>query len=313
MEEESSTSGWSLRNLFFKPLQLWTASVPEDSEDPYMQSIARQSQLRMLLNLPPLGISSDSVSHKRDNVQISAEAIPSSFDARDKWPSCKSIIDTVPNQGDCGSCWAVSAASVLSDRYCISRGGSDLLSSQYLVYCSMSNTGCSGSSNTISVWKDIKEIGVPTEQCIPYNAHNGKCPDFCDNGENITDSTKVFAAKYNIPWDKDAKARVEAIQREIMTNGPVQATYMVFSDFYSYFFNSDGVYHRSATAYQSGGHAVRIIGWGTEAGEDYWLVCNSWGTSRGGKDFPLKGYFRIRRGNNECGIESEIATGLVKA
>lgn len=25
-----------------------------------------------------------------------------------------------------------------------------------------------------------------------------------------------------------------------------------------------------------GGHAVKIIGWGTEGGQDYWLVANSW-------------------------------------
>ena len=55
-----------------------------------------------------------------------------------------------------------------------------------------------------------------------------------------------------------------------------------------------------------GGHAVRILGWGTAAGEDYWLVANSWSPQWG-----LKGFFKIRRGTNECGIETIPAAGLV--
>ena len=46
-------------------------------------------------------------------------------------------------------------------------------------------------------------------------------------------------------------------------------------------------------------HAVLVVGYGTNAqGEDYWIVKNSWGTNWGDN-----GFFKIRRGNNECGIE----------
>merc|ERR1712203_859805 len=37
-------------------------------------------------------------------------------------------------------------------------------------------------------------------------------------------------------------------------------------------------------------HAVQLVGYGTEAGKDYWLVRNSWGGSWG-----EKGYVRIQR------------------
>ncbi|CAN0413650.1 unnamed protein product [Ectocarpus sp. 13 AM-2016] len=57
-----------------------------------------------------------------------------------------------------------------------------------------------------------------------------------------------------------------------------------------------------------GGHAVKMIGWGTDeaSGEDYWLIANSWNPSWG-----EGGLFRILRGVNECGIEGQIVAGEV--
>jgi C1A family cysteine protease len=75
----------------------------------------------------------------------------------------------------------------------------------------------------------------------------------------------------------------------------------VYDDFPSY---TSGVYTvKSTTAL--GGHAIRLIGWGTENGVDYWIGANQWSSGWG-----ENGYFRIRRGTNEAGIESTAIAGM---
>ncbi|XP_019466297.1 cathepsin B-like, partial [Meleagris gallopavo] len=65
-----------------------------------------------------------------------------------------------------------------------------------------------------------------------------------------------------------------------------------------------GVYQH-VSGEQVGGHAIRILGWGVENGTPYWLAANSWNT-----DWGDNGFFKILRGEDHCGIESEIVAGV---
>ena len=58
---------------------------------------------------------------------------------------------------------------------------------------------------------------------------------------------------------------------EILNNGPVQAIMVVYNDFFMY---KRGVYSKHKKAKKVGHnyyHAVKILGWGTERGVDYWV------------------------------------------
>lgn len=50
-------------------------------------------------------------------------------------------------------------------------------------------------------------------------------------------------------------------------------------------------------------HSILIIGYGVEKGVKYWICRNSYGTSYGEDG----GHFRIRKGANDFGIESEAS------
>ena len=88
-----------------------------------------------------------------------------------------------------------------------------------------------------------------------------------------------------------------------MQNGPVEVAFTVYQDFLTY---KSGVYSHT-TGDELGGHAVKLIGWGTENGVDYWLCSNSWTTSWGNN-----GYFKIRKGTDECGIEDDVVAGMAQ-
>jgi len=241
---------------------------------------------------------------------IAADNIPTNFDSATQWPKCDTI-GTIYNQADCGSCWAFGCVEAVSDRFCIQSNGHENVILSFLdeTACAPCE-GCEG-GDADSAWEYIAESGIVTGTCPPYDiptcppaqqpclnfVNTPDCPNTCNDTENWNSVLHYLSEAY------DVNGNVSDIQTEIMTNGPVEACFTVYEDFLSY---KEGVYQYK-TGNALGGHCIKIIGWGVEAGVPYWLCNNSWTTSWG-----WNGQFKILRGQDECGIEDNIVAGTPK-
>ncbi|KAJ5075675.1 hypothetical protein M0811_07247 [Anaeramoeba ignava] len=217
--------------------------------------------------------------------------LPTNFDPRTQWPGC---IHAIRDQGKCGSCWAFGSTEALSDRFCIQKKVNVILSPQELVSCDTNENGCDGGFLEM-VWKFLEENGVVTDSCFPYSSSGGiapNCTSKCKDGSSWT--------TYHAENTQGFKT-IEDIMTELYTNGPCEAAFEVYQDFLNY---ESGVY-KYVNGTLLGGHAIKMLGWGVENGEDYWLCANSWGTSWG-----MKGFFKILKGVDECRIEDYVIAGM---
>ncbi|KAG8301351.1 hypothetical protein J6590_055119 [Homalodisca vitripennis] len=129
---------------------------------------------------------------------------------------------------------------------------------------------------------------LPTPPC------KSKCYNKKYKDHSFADDHHKVKSTFSISHD------VGKTQKEIFKNGPVEATFTVYEDFLSY---KSGVYQHMTGGF-SAGHAVKVIGWGVEKNVPYWLVANSWNS-----DWGDHGFFKIKRGSNECCFEGDMCGG----
>ncbi|XP_048830738.1 cathepsin B-like [Brienomyrus brachyistius] len=252
--------------------------------------------------------------------------LPDTFDPREQWLNCPTIKE-IRDQGSCGSCWAFGASEAMSDRICIHSNGKvnvEISAQDLLTCCKDCGYGCNGGYPS-AAWTFWSEDGLVTGGlydshvgCRPYTIPpcehhvNGSRPSCTGEGGDTPECLMQCEPGYTPPYKQDkhyglSTYKVNPVEADIMTelykNGPVEGAFFVFDDFLLY---KSGVYqHVSGT--EVGGHAVKILGWGTENGTPYWLAANSWNT-----DWGDNGFFKILRGQNHCGIESMIVAGMPK-
>eukprot|EP00441_Pelagodinium_beii_P025241 CAMPEP_0197657936 /NCGR_PEP_ID=MMETSP1338-20131121/44933_1 /TAXON_ID=43686 ORGANISM="Pelagodinium beii, Strain RCC1491" /NCGR_SAMPLE_ID=MMETSP1338 /ASSEMBLY_ACC=CAM_ASM_000754 /LENGTH=376 /DNA_ID=CAMNT_0043234417 /DNA_START=64 /DNA_END=1194 /DNA_ORIENTATION=- len=269
-------------------------------------------------------------------------AIPEEFDSEKNWPQCAKLIGDIRDQSNCGCCWAFAGAEAASDRMCISTNASMMvpLSSQDVCFNGggMMSQGCNGGQIS-SPWSYLKKGGLfggkgavsggqyqgsgPFGKGLcsnfefPHCHHHGPQKDDpypaegkpgCPSQKNPASGPKACDADAQAPHNNFASDKYSfegkivtasgeaGIQQAIMAGGPMEVAFSVFSDFENY---DSGIYHH-VTGGQVGGHAVKVVGWGIEGGVKYWKIANSWNPY-----WAEKGYFRIKRGDNEGGIEDQ--------
>jgi cathepsin B len=258
--------------------------------------------------------------------KYSPKDLPTSFDSRTQWGSICPSTSEVRDQSACGSCWAFGAAEAITDRICIASKGATTthISAEDINSCCDScGMGCDGGDPGMA-WLYWSTTGVVDGGnykgggCAPYSlppcehhingTHYPHCPTNeyptsacpatkCQNGASWSSSTNTGASAYSIDSNPND------IMQEIMTNGPVEVAFTVYSDFLTY---KSGVYQYTSGD-ELGGHAVKMLGWGVDGQTPYWICANSWNA-----DWGNGGFFNILRGQDECGIEDDVVGGAPK-
>jgi cathepsin X len=96
------------------------------------------------------------------------------------------------------------------------------------------------------------------------------------------------------------------MMKEIMSRGPIACEMCVTEQFEQY---KSGVFTDSTNC-TSRDHDITINGWGLdkESGLEYWIGRNSWGTYWG-----EDGWFRLKKGSNNLGVEGWCSWGVPAA
>ena len=191
----------------------------------------------------------------------------------------KGAVTKVKNQGACDSSWAFSATGALEGWAKIEKGHLPSLSEQELVDCDTLGTadGCNGGDPESGLMYAMQG-GLCLESAYSYRGRVGKCK------------------KCNAPHDKPARIYQVPKNNESMLQAMVDrqpVAVMIDGSWMS-------SYRRGVLTGPCGKQldtAALVVGYGTDGATDYWLLKSSLG-----EDWGEKGYFRLVRGNNQCGI-----------
>jgi C1A family cysteine protease len=199
----------------------------------------------------------------------------------------KGAVTGIKDQGQCGSCWSFSTTGAVEGIVQIKHSSLVSLSEQELMDCSYSygNLACDGGLMD-NAFKYVMANGLCTEAAYPYTAQSSKnCrASSCTASPNskIASYTDVKSTENNLGAAVDGQPISIAIEAD-------QSGFQLYKS---------GVF--CGVCGTNLDHGVLAVGYGTDAGSDYWKVKNSWGTSWG-----EQGYIRMCRNKNECGIDSE--------
>lgn len=255
--------------------------------------------------------------HVPDVVNVKEFGKTSGTDAVD-WRLEEGVVTPVKNQGQCGSCWAFSAAEQMESQLVLAGGPSVALSPQQIASCTPQAYGCGGGDpilayeyvassvglSPMSYWPYIESM-VPSGTCVEK-----ECTAACDKNIDLLQQDFEFIGPYAslqgfafavppcLPDTNCTNQNLEALA-DVVALTPVSIC--VNAE------NWDDYVSGVMTAQVCGGstfddldHCVQLVGYNRTAEKPYWLVRNSWSTLWG-----EEGYARLQFDANTCGIANE--------
>jgi len=236
-------------------------------------------------------------------------------------------LDPVMDQGECGSCYAVSSTNMMTVRHRVALKDPKAapFSVGFSLYCADVNQGCNGGYPFLTaMWS--QNIGLVQSSCTGrYHVDtNMQCPGFVKHAESHTKQhldtcmkgKEARVTDFSYVGGYYGGCSEEAMQRALL-EGPITVAIEPAMDFMYY---KSGVYRSvkkdaekkaPSAEWVKVDHAVLLVGWGVDTTEKeprkYWLVQNSWGPEWG-----EGGYIRMARGENESGVEFQALAATVE-
>eukprot|EP00727_Mastigamoeba_balamuthi_P014345 m51a1_g9535 hypothetical protein (516) ;mRNA; r:813498-815572 len=190
--------------------------------------------------------------HLRRRISRPVADLPSSWIAPTVTP--------VRDQGQCGSCWAFATAAVMESAWLKSTGNMTQFSTQQLVDCDTASQGCSGGNMDTPydyvIGLSAQGGGLEREEDYPYTAQDGQCL------YNASKAVGNFSYGFFVVFDESK------IDSDVFKSGPlsfgIDATVLQFY--------KSGVIEDNPECLDQVNHLVVLIGWGSDASGQYWVV-----------------------------------------
>eukprot|EP00930_Biecheleria_cincta_P014195 TRINITY_DN12314_c1_g1_i1.p1 TRINITY_DN12314_c1_g1~~TRINITY_DN12314_c1_g1_i1.p1 ORF type:complete len:415 (+),score=81.12 TRINITY_DN12314_c1_g1_i1:75-1319(+) len=301
------------------PRKLWTAGVTKHADF----SEEELSRLRGWSGSasPRRGGGSKSL---RSGIALAQESLPDEV----TWSNL-SVLGNVRDQGDCGSCWAVAASTVLDSHAEIYKSSQTSFAAQNILDCTPNPRECGGSGGcqgaTVELaMSQVMKHGALTEDEDSYSGSDKKCKNSLlqtsgeGSGDHLLDSNDFSSAgqryateadagpKFGmIGWERLPENKYAPLLRAVAEHGPVGVSVdaTIWNLYLTGVVNGCG---KNAVI----NHAVTLVGYGKDdyVGVKYWLIQNSWGS-----DWGENGRIRLLREEKDeedyCGTDNQPSEG----
>lgn len=207
------------------------------------------------------------------------------------------MVTSIKNQGQCGDCWAFASCAALESSLLIRQKTTDTnidLSVQQVTDCAEPN-GCQGGTSFVA-YRYILSNGITSDKNWPFRGNDNRCPGQLQPVAHIRDY--CIRGRFRYYWNMPTEFLTEeTIKSSLFNFGPL---YIVLNaDSLSNY--RGGIFVNPRCSKQPN-HAVTLVGYTPNA----WIIKNSWGSNWG-----EKGFFMLARGQNMCGINTEVAYPIV--
>jgi len=209
----------------------------------------------------------------------------------------KGAVTSVKDQGQCGSCWSFSTTGSLEGAFFIKYGKLQSFSEQQLVDCDNfknggKDLGCNGGFMDNAFTWISKNGGLCIEDEYPYISGTTKKSGVCQKTCSVISQSQI----QNFV---DVTPSSDNDMMNALTQQPVSIA--IEADEIDFQLYKSGVFTGKCGTNLD--HGVLVVGYGSDNGEDYYIVKNSWGTTWGMNGYILLGRgLKYNNGDGQCGM-----------